>query len=95
MKDEELQRLFGKFIKYFEIVFHYDWEYSKMMIDDVKENHTFINPGIEDESEDWHARGQLLESYRELKKEMKAKNIEPDIGVFWKEHMNDDDKQEL
>jgi hypothetical protein len=31
---------------------------------------TFLNPGVEDEVEDWGNRARLLEAYRALKKEL-------------------------
>ncbi len=36
-------------------------------IDIISENGNFIKPGIEDETEDWGARGILLSKYRALK----------------------------
>jgi len=36
-------------------------------IDIIADDGTFINPKIEDETEDWGYRGALLEKYRELK----------------------------
>ena len=37
-------------------------------IDIIAENGTFVNPNVEDETEDWGNRGALLSEYRKLKK---------------------------
>lgn len=37
-------------------------------IEIVSKDGTFLNPKVEDETEDWGNRGRLLELYRELKK---------------------------
>ena len=34
----------------------------------ISKNGTFINPKVQDETEDWGHRGRLLRLYRELKK---------------------------
>ncbi|WP_435262669.1 hypothetical protein [Tenacibaculum sp. nBUS_03] len=36
-------------------------------IDIIADDGTFLNPKVEDETEDWGYRGALLEKYRELK----------------------------
>lgn len=75
--DKELQTALAEFIGAFEVVFRYDWSYTRMMIGDEAEGATFIEPGLEDKSEDWGARGALLEKYRQLVSVMKARGIEP------------------
>ncbi len=40
-------------------------------IDIIADDGTFINPKVEDETENWGYRGTLLEKYRELKKLLK------------------------
>ena len=40
-------------------------------------------PGLEDEGEDWGARGVLLEKYRALVAVMKKKNIEIQLPSVW------------
>ena len=77
MSDEELQRAVAEFVGAFEVVFRYDWPYTKIMIGDEEEDATFVEPGLEDEEEDWGARGALLEKYRRLVTVMKAKGMEP------------------
>jgi hypothetical protein len=61
----------------FKVVFRYDWQYTKAMIGDKAEGATFIEPGLEDEIDNWGARGALLEKYRALVAVMQAKGIEP------------------
>jgi hypothetical protein len=72
-----LEKAIAEFVGAFEVVFRHDWEYTKMMIGDEAEGATFIEPKLADESEDWGARGALLEKYRILLAEMESKNIAP------------------
>ena len=95
MSDKELEKYFCEFLGAFEIVFHYDWDYTKLMIGDEEENCTFIKPGIENETEDWGARGQLLEKYRNLKSALKERNIKPIISKNWQEHIRDECSDKL
>ncbi len=75
--DPELIDALQKFVGAFEVVFRHDWEYTKIMIGDEEKGCNFIEPGLEDETEDWGARGALLESYRHLLKLMSQREIEP------------------
>ena len=69
MKTEnELKSKVEDFLKAFEEVFEHDWDYTSEMIGDENEGCTFLNPGIEDETEDWGNRGILLQKYRHLVK---------------------------
>lgn len=77
--DNELQEALAEFVGAFEVVFRYDWPYTKVMIGDEGEGATFIEPGLEDESEDWAARGALLESYRRLVSVMQGRGIKPEF----------------
>lgn len=74
-QQEELQRVTSEFIGAFEVVFRYDWDYTTMMIGAEEPN--FLEPGVEDESEDWGARGALLEKYRALVTTMKRLGMSP------------------
>lgn len=71
------------FVGAFEEVFSRDWEYSKTMLSSaniesfVSPGCTFLNPGVEDEVEDWGARAELLDKYRQLLKVMKQQGIQP------------------
>ena len=44
---------------------------------DEAEGATFVEPGLEDENNDWGARGALLEKYRRLVSLMQSRGIEP------------------
>ena len=66
-----------------EVVFRLDWKYTRVMIGDEVEGATFLTPGLEDESEDWGARGVLLEKYRALLALMKARGIDPKLPAVW------------
>jgi hypothetical protein len=77
MNDTEFEKAVAEFVGAFEVVFRYDWQYTKEMIGDEEPNATFIEPGLEDEIEDWGARGALLEKYRYLITIMQNRGIEP------------------
>ncbi|HXA48442.1 MAG TPA: hypothetical protein VNW52_12480 [Burkholderiaceae bacterium] len=77
MSNNDLNKAIAEFVGAFEVVFRYDWEYTKIMLGDESDGATFVEPGLQDESEDWGARGALLEKYRVLLKEMKANGMEP------------------
>jgi hypothetical protein len=95
MPDVELEKAVAELVGAFEVVFRYDWEYtSTVMQGMVMDNANFIEPGIEDESDDWGARGALLEKYRALVSLMKSRGIKPQFpfplerlgnfkGVVW------------
>ena len=73
--DPELLQALREFVGAFEVLFHHDWGYAKIMIGDEAQGRTFLNPGLEDESEDWGSRGELLEKYRKLKKLMDERGL--------------------
>lgn len=75
--DEELRNALAEFVGAFEVVFRYDWTYAKTMMGDEEEGGTFIEPGLDDEIDNWGARGTLLEKYRKLVVVMQAHRIEP------------------
>jgi hypothetical protein len=75
--EDEFTVAVREFVGAFEVVFRYDWQYTRAMIGDEAPSGTFIEPGIEDETEDWGARGALLEKYRRLMAVMQAQGIEP------------------
>ena len=77
MTDERIDQALTEFVGAFEVVFRYDWDYTKLMLGDEAPGATFIEPGLEDEAEDWGARGALLEKYRALIAAMKAAGLEP------------------
>jgi hypothetical protein len=77
MSDPEFERAVSEFVGAFEVVFRYDWAYTKIMLGDEAEGANFIEPGLKDETEDWGARGALLEKYRALIEVMKRQNKQP------------------
>ena len=76
-KVKEFEQALAEFIGAFEVVFRYDWPYTKIMIGDEEEGATFVEPGLDDETEDWGARGELLEKYRRLVSVMQSRGLEP------------------
>ena len=77
MNDPEYERAVAEFVGAFEVVFRYDWEYTKDVFPFTEEGATFLEPGLKDETEDRGARGALLEKYRALVAVMKKAKIEP------------------
>lgn len=77
MNNSDLNTALAEFVGAFEVVFRYDWEYTKVMIGDEADGANFVEPGLSDESEDWGARGALLEKYRRLTEVMKRQGMEP------------------
>ncbi|MEQ8788853.1 MAG: hypothetical protein RIC55_21255 [Pirellulaceae bacterium] len=77
LDDKDLQDAIAEFVGAFEVVFRYDWPYTSGMIGDEAKGATFIEPGLDDETEDWGARGALLEKYRELVSVMRRRGLEP------------------
>lgn len=80
----EYARAVADFLDKFELVFgDADWPITlanlqadaKYLIDS---NGTFIDPGVADESNNWHNRGSLLAAYRRLK----AILVQPQFGVI-------------
>jgi hypothetical protein len=83
MNDTELHEAIASFVGAFEEVFERDWEYSKVMLSAanidslVASGSTFLNPGVEDEEDDWGGRAELLEQYRSLLRVMQRHGIRP------------------
>ena len=63
-----LAETINEFLRDFETVFEYDWDFTKPCLEDTQYyiNNTFLNPQVEDESNNWANRGALLSSYRRL-----------------------------
>lgn len=80
MADTELERALSTFAYAFEQVFHHHWDYTLGAIGGagrIDEDGTFLEPKVEDETDDWGHRGMLLEEYRELRAIMKRRGIKP------------------
>jgi hypothetical protein len=70
----EFRALVVRFVDLFELVFENDWEHTKVTLhvpDDlpgfITPDGSFLNPGVEDESNNWANRGSLLAAYRRLR----------------------------
>ncbi len=65
----------------FEAVFgEADWPATICNLQDdakylIEPGYTFLEPGVEDESNNWHNRGSLLASYRRLKRQINLKQF--------------------
>ena len=72
----DLQVAISEFIGAVEVLLHYDWDYTMMMIQG--DEPSFLEPGLtaEEENEDWGSRGAFLEKYRALVAAMKAAGIQ-------------------
>ncbi|WP_157627401.1 hypothetical protein [Variovorax boronicumulans] len=93
LHSETFSQALAEFIGAFELVFHYDWDYTTIMIGD--EEPSFLSPGLDRdaESEDWGARGALLEKYRNLRALMKQAGVSP-VLPFTLENMSTEPPQE-
>jgi hypothetical protein len=77
MDEKDVTQALQEFVGAFEVVFRYDWDYTRVMIGDENDGGNYIEARLEDESEDWGARGALLEKYRVLVSVMKKNGLEP------------------
>lgn len=77
MNEDEIARALQEFVGAFEFVFRDDWEYAKIKIGDEADGANFLEPKLDDEFEDWGARGVLLAKYRFLLAVMKRNSLEP------------------
>jgi len=76
--DKKLKTLLSDFMLSFETVFDNDWDMTKSCILDsnfISDEATFLNPNVDDESNNWANRGGLLSQYRKLIEEMKNQGI--------------------
>jgi hypothetical protein len=80
---QELEEAISRFATMFELVFDNDWEMTKICISDssyVEDNATFINPGVNDEDNNWGNRGSLLSAHRNLVKVLEKNGIPHSIA---------------
>ena len=73
----DLNLAIAEFVGALEVVLHYDWDYTTLMISG--EEPSFLQPELtpEEENEDWGSRGAFLEKYRELVLAMRSNGIAP------------------
>ena len=70
----EVVESIGEFTRSFELVFDNDWDFTLTMLRldphelgfYITPDGTFLNPGVQDESNNWANRGALLYAYRGL-----------------------------
>jgi hypothetical protein len=80
-KVHELENAILEFIDSFEGVFQHDWDMTKECITDelfINKKGNFIDPKVNDESNNWANRGHLLNRYRDLKKILESYGLELD-----------------
>jgi hypothetical protein len=71
-EDDLLRVRLTAFIEAFEQVFRHDWDFSKDILQSdtlkfyIVPGGTFLDPGIDDEFNNWSSRGALLAAYRKL-----------------------------
>jgi hypothetical protein len=74
---DEFALAVAEFIWSVEEVFDRDWEYTERMFQVVGEGGTFLQPNVDDEGEDWGNRAFFLERYRNLRRVMQERRIDP------------------
>jgi len=73
-----LEKAAADFVSNFELVFDNDWSHTKESSGReryLKATGTFLAPDVEDESDDWSNRGNLLDAYRTLKTVLQTQGI--------------------
>ena len=76
----DLESSLERFVYAFEAVFDNDWEFTKTALGGDGIHHlvpgkSFLEPGVEDEGNNWGNRGALLRAYRELLAAMAQRGI--------------------
>jgi hypothetical protein len=67
------------------LVLHHDWEFTKDALNanpgtyTIAPGATFLEPGVEDESNNWGNRGSLLAAYRRALMVLRAHGREPSL----------------
>ena len=71
-QSQNIEQKLNSFLDSFQLVFDHDWDMSKGCLKDenikffISDNGTFLDPQVDDESNNWGNRGGLLASYRDL-----------------------------
>lgn len=77
---KELNQLISDFLTAFDVIFNIDWEHTKTCLEDsqhfISPTGTFVEPRVDDESNNWGNRPSLLETYRKLVNYINANNID-------------------
>lgn len=81
MKNTELEKAIAEFIGTFEIMFRYDWQYTKKMIANRKDETSFIEFGLENEIDHWEEFGALFNKYCQLVAIMQQNGLEPRFPI--------------
>jgi hypothetical protein len=74
---DEFENAVAEFVWAVEELFQRDWQYTEEMFPFIEEGGTFLEPNLEDESENWGHRGIFLERFRKLRRVMQQRGIEP------------------
>ncbi len=77
--DDDLVEATADFVDLFELVFDKDWEMTRSILADpehfIDPDGTFLEPEIDDESNNWGNRGSLLASHRRLRTLLNKRGI--------------------
>jgi hypothetical protein len=69
--DQQFEKAVADFVSSFELVFDNGWEFTQSVLQEpeqyISDGCTFIQPNVQDESNNWANRGHLLNWYRRLK----------------------------
>jgi len=72
MNKKALENQLADLVDRMELVLHFDWEFTKEALSGETQEqfiqNTFLQPGVEDEANNWGNRGSLLRSYRDAKR---------------------------
>jgi hypothetical protein len=60
------------------LLFENDWWMTRESIPGIADDATFLNPKVEDESNNWANRGHFLAAYREARDLLKARGRDPE-----------------
>lgn len=73
--DGDLLPVLRKFLAAFDTVFGADWDFTKYQITRMENPETFLEPGVDVESDDWQNRKALLKFHHELLAELSKRQF--------------------
>lgn len=83
---EDLFRLVSEFLSAYYLIFETDWAHTKSCLENseffISSSGTFINPGVEDESNNWGNRATLLSAYRKLVEYIENNDIDIQVKLY-------------